>query len=62
LCEELDFFLYTCWNWGVVRRRVGITDNVENVQVNDDESEHGKALLFIEVAENTRDGLLAFTV
>ena len=62
MCEELNFFLDTLWNRGVVLRRVGIADNVENVQVDDDEGELSKALLFIEVAEYTRDSLLAFAV
>ena len=30
--------------------------------MDDNEGEHGKALLFIEVAEDTRNGLLAFAM
>ena len=62
MCEELNFFLDACRDWGVVRRWVGVTNNIEDIQMDNDEGEHSKTLLFIEVAENTRDGLLAFAV
>ena len=60
--EELDLFLHALGERCVVRRRVGVADNVEVVHVDDDEGEHGEALLVVEVAEDAWDGFLAFAV
>jgi hypothetical protein len=62
LCEELNFFLDACRDWGVVRRRVSVTNNVENIQMDNNEGKHSKTLLFIEVAEDTRNSLFAFAM
>ena len=42
--------------------RVCFTNDIKNVKVDDHKGEHGKTLLLIEMAEDARDSLFAFTV
>lgn len=62
LGEEFDLLLDARRNGGVVLRRVGVAYDVENIEVDDDKGKHGKTLLFIEMAEDTRDCFLALAV
>ena len=47
MAEEFDFFFYARWDWGVVGWWVGVADDVEGIQVDDDERKHCEALLVV---------------
>lgn len=59
LVEERDFFLDASGDGGAVHGRICVSDHVEHVQMDRDESEHGQSLLFVQMAKDTWNGLFA---
>lgn len=47
---------------GIIWAGIGVADHIQLVQVDGNESEHGQALLVVEMAEDARNGLFAFGV